>query len=166
MKTIFAMFENYEDAKAAVDELLGREFDEREMNAIVLEEIAKDYMEVNLERVHVKVTEKVGEKTAVGLDHLLGTQQPVEIPGVGEVYATGELATVLSKTAAAPGAVAGSLKAALIDFGVREEVAKAYTVGIKDGGLLFWIRTSDERAPETINVLRDHEGAYVADHSS
>jgi hypothetical protein len=166
VKTIFALFENYKDARATVDELMKKKFDEEEMNAIVLEEIAKDSMEVNLETVSVEATEKVGEKTIQGLDYLIGVQQPVEIPGVGEVYAAGELAMVLSKTAAAPGAVTGGLKAALIDFGLPEKAAKAYTVGVTDGGLLFWIRTSDERAPEAISVLRDHESAHIASYGS
>jgi hypothetical protein len=166
VKTIFGLFENYEDARTAVGELLKKKFDEEEMNAIVLEEIAKDSMEVNLGTVSVEATEKVGEKTVQGLDYLIGVQQPLKIPGVGEVYAAGELAMMLSKTAAAPDAVSGSLKAALIDFGVSEKAAKAYTVGVTDGGLLFWIHTSNERAPEAISVLRGHESAHIASYGS
>lgn len=154
MKTIFGLFEIYQDAQAIVNELLDQGFPAEEMNVLIQEKVAKEDMQVNLEDANVAVTDEVGEQRLHGLDRLLASQQPVMLPELEEVYAAGELATILAKTAAAPGAADGGLKAALMDFSVPEEVAQAYEAGVKEGGLLFWIRTSDDRAAKATNVLR------------
>jgi len=163
MKSIFGMFERYEDARAAVHTLLGQGFEQDAVNVIVLEEIADDLMQVDQSQVDVKVTDAVGEKTAQGLDPLLGVQHPIAIPRVGEVYAAGELATVLAKTATAPGAVDDGLEAALADFGVSKPTAQAYSAGVQEGGVLLWIRSDDAHASTAVKTLRAQHGMWVTD---
>jgi hypothetical protein len=164
MKTVFGLFDSYEKAEEAVTALVKKEFSEAEMNAIVQEETAKSAMEVNLEKVGVAMTEKVGAKNVGGLDALVGGQQPVTVPSVGEVYAAGEMATIVAKTAAAPGTDPGEFQAVLVEFGVPEEVAKAYVGGIQEDGLLFWIRVDDEREAEAIALLNEHKGTHVGSY--
>ena len=101
MKSVFALFDAYEDIKETVDELIAAGFDEGEMNVIVDEEVAKGHLDVNLEHVEVKATDELGEE-ATGLDVMLGVEQPVEVPRLGDVYAAGEIATILARTAASP----------------------------------------------------------------
>ncbi len=163
MKVIFGLYDQYEDARSAVKALLEDEFDPQEMNVIVLQEIAKNHLEVDLDVVSVAVTDEVGERTVSGLDRLLGGEQPVKLPGMEDVYAAGSLATIVARTAAAPGE--GGLKAALADFTIPEPVAEAFQVGVGDGGLLFWIRVPDERAARAVELLRLHHGQHVADYS-
>lgn len=165
MKPVFGLFESYADAQAATGELLERGFGEGEMNAIIQKEAAKSSLEVNLERVNVEVTEAIGEKTIHGLDRLIGSQQPVRISDVGEVYAGGEVATILTGTASIQGAAASGLKAALIDLGMPDQVAEACRAGIESGGVLLWIRTSDDRVAEAANVLSSHKGSYVSSYT-
>jgi hypothetical protein len=153
MKTIFGLFESYQEAQTITRELLDQNFPIEEMNVIIQEKVAKEDMQVSLEKANVAVTDEIGEQTLQGLDRLLGGQQPVTLPVLEDVYAAGKLATILAKTAAAPGAADGGLKAALIDFNVPEETAQAYSEGIEQGGLLFWLRTSDDRASEATNIL-------------
>jgi hypothetical protein len=164
MKSIFGMFERYEDARATIDTLLDQGFEQDAVNVIVLEEIADDLMQVNQSQIDVKVTDEVGEKTAQGLDPLLGVQHPIDIPRVGQVYAAGELATVLAKTAAAPGAVDDGLEAALVDFGVSEATAQAYSAGVKQGGVLLWIRSDEAHASTAVETLRSQHGMWVTDY--
>jgi len=73
------------------------------------------------------------------------------------------LATILVKSAAAPDT--GDMEVALIDFNVSPPMAAAYTEGLVDGSLLFWIRTSDERSSQAAEILREHDGAHVASHT-
>jgi len=133
------------------------------MNVIALEDIAKDAMQIDLEKVKVKKTGQVGEKTVSGLDELLGGQQAVDVPDVGEVFASGSLATMLVRSASAPGAVEGGLAAALQDFNLPEDAAESYRSGIKEGSLLFFIRSQDENASDIVQIMRQSKGKIVAD---
>ncbi len=103
----------------------------------------------------------MGEKTAHGLDALLAGQQALNLPDVEEVYAAGEMATILAKTAAAPGTSGEEFRAVLQEFGIPDELSGRYTEGITGGGLLFWIRSDDERAAKAADLLRENHGAHV-----
>ena len=86
-----------------------------------------------------------------GLDAILGTQLPVETPDAGEVFAGGELATLVVKNAL-PGAL-GGLRSALVDLGMTAQEAETHRRAIEAGGLLVMFRTEDERANEMRNLL-------------
>ena len=162
MRTIFALFDNLENARAAVRELLAKGTDREAFNAILLEQVARDELDVNFRTVDVDVTDKVGAVTEFGLDRLLGGEQAVNIPRVGEVLAAGELATILAKTASDPDAAAGSLVRALEDFDVSKPLAKAYMEAIKAGSLLLFLRVEDEEVPEASAVLHANQGSYLS----
>jgi len=162
VRSVFALFERYEDCEEALGELLEQGFEEQEMNVIVDQEVAKTNLDVSLQQVDVKATDELGERRT-GLDILLGTEQPVDVPRLGAVYAAGDLATILVKTAAAPDT--GGLEEALMDFSVSRPIADAYAEGILADGLLFWIRTDDERASEAGEILREHNGVHVASYA-
>lgn len=161
MKSVFSLFENYEDCKAAVDDLLQEGFDEEEMNVIVDEELAKTHMDVNLEHVVIKATDEIGEE-ATGLDVLLGVEQPVVIPRLGSVYAAGEIATFLAKTAQASDIE--SVENTIAEFGIPRSIASSCIETILDGGVLFWVRTSDEQAPKAGEIFRAHNGFNIVSH--
>lgn len=163
MQSVFSLFEMYEDCEGAVDELIEQGFDEVEFNVIVDEEVAKTHLDVDLGRVDVKATDELGQE-AKGLDILLGVEQPVVLPGLDDVYAAGDVATVLAKTAASPDT--GGLEGALVEFGVSQRIASVYVEAIEDGGLLFWLRTSDDRSSEADEILREYNGLHVTSYAS
>jgi hypothetical protein len=158
MKSIFALFDPYQDIKDAVDELIAEGFDEEEMNVIVDEEVAKGDLDVDLQRVDVQATGELGEE-ATGLHVMLGVEQPVEVPRMGEVLAAGEIATILARTAAAPGE--GSADT-MEEFGVPRAMIETYIEAVIEGSYLFWIRTSDEEAPQVEDILRVHNGSHLS----
>jgi len=162
MQSVFSLFEAYEDCEEALDDLVDRGFDEEEINVIVDEEVTKTHLDIDLDRVDVKATDELGEEVK-GLDILLGVEQPVVVPGLGDVYAAGDVATVLVKTAAGPDT--GGLVGALVEFGVSQPMAHAYVEAMEDGGLLFWLRTSDNRASEGAEILREHNGLHVTSYA-
>jgi hypothetical protein len=161
MKVIFALFDNYDDAAEAVDTLLQKGFNENEMNAVVLAEVAKGAMNLNLKTVAVEISNEVGERRVYGLERLLGGKRPANLPDLGEVYAAGNEATILAATATIPDAADG-FKAALAEFAMPEALVDAYQEGIKNGGLLFWLRASDEGASEAAQALREQKASQVA----
>jgi hypothetical protein len=166
MKTLFWLFEDYASAATAVDKLLDADFDEKSMNVILLEAIAKDEMDVDWGKAPVKKSDEIGDVSLEGMARLVGGQQAVDLPNVGRVYAAGELATILAKTAVDPRVADYGLRRALVDLAVPEEHAQAYAQGIERGGVLVWLRVEDERAPEADEVLAAESAAVVASHGS
>jgi hypothetical protein len=101
MKTIFGFFDDYQQASQAIDKLLEKDFDLGEMNVIVLQSVAKNNMTGGLNRVKVEKTAEVDGVEVHGLERLLAGEQPVNISNLGQVYAGGDLATMLANTASA-----------------------------------------------------------------
>jgi hypothetical protein len=165
MRTIFALFESYPEAKRAVDELLEREFEEHEMNVIVQELAAKGAMDVNMRTADVDKSAKLGNERIKGLNRLIAGRQAVTVPDVGRVYAAGEMATIVTKTAATQESQPTRFKDTLVDFDVPEEIAEFYTEGVMDGGVLFWLRTEDTRAAEAANVLSKTRGEKIGSYT-
>lgn len=163
MNVIYALFERYPDARDAVKELLDRGYDEDEMNAIVQAHIPREHIDLDLGSVGVQVSESVGNRTARGFDPFLVAHKPVPLPGLGKVYAAGELATVLVDVAPIHGTGVDGLRTALRDF-VPPDVARAFAGEVGRGSVLFWIRTHDERAAVAAQTLRHHHGEYVDDY--
>jgi hypothetical protein len=165
MKTMFWLFDRYEHVESAVDRLVEEGFNVEDMNVLLQEEVAKEALDVDLEKVKVEVTQDVGDRTVHGLTRLLGGEQAVEIPGIGDVFASGELATVLAKTAANPGAVNGGLQAALDDFSLPGDFAHNVCTGLEGGKALLFLRTPDERAPMVASLMADQEGPPIASYT-
>lgn len=162
MKTIFAIFDSYDATKSAVDALLDGDFSPAELNVLVQVETAREQSGIDSRVADVKATEGIGEKSLRGLNGLIAGEQPVVIPDVGEVLAGGELATMLARTAAAPGEVDGGLQKALIDFSLAEGAAKKYRAQVEMGDLLVIVRAPDDRAQEAADVLQNAGGSHFS----
>jgi len=156
LKTIFAVFREYEGASEAVDALSQARQPDYRLNLIVEESVAKDWIaDLDFNRAKVEKSAEAGEGKIRGLDAMLAGRQPVRVPDVGAVYSAGELASMIAQTAAAPGATDSGLSSSLQGFGVPEETAKTYVDEINGGSALFILRTEDERAPEAVRMLTD-----------
>ncbi len=150
MKTIFALFESYEEAKAAVAELIDRRFDEGEMNVIVREPVTQAVPESNLRAMN---RTGLREGTILeGIDRVLTDGKSVSMPDVGAVCAAGKIAA-MTAGAMMPGRPAQSLGTVLAGFGVPEELAEFYRSGVLEGGILFWVRADESRAAEAADIL-------------
>ena len=163
MQVIYALFERYTDARESFEVLSEQGYHRNEMNVVVQTKVAKEYIDLDLSRVAVKVTDAVGEKTVQGFAPFLAVQRPIPLPATGEVYASGELATILVKTATAHAPGTDGLKTALEDF-VPPNVASAFADGIDQGGVLFWLRVDDTRAGLAAQTLRRHHGKHVGNY--
>lgn len=163
MQTIFGVFNNYEKASEAIEALRQERVPEAEMNAIVQMDIAKEAMRLRQDKAGAAVSEKLGGKTAGGMNLLAGGQPPIPTDDAGKVLASGELATQIAQTAS--GQQAGdrrSLEAALKAFGVPEEKAAKYTSGIAGGGILLVAKVDDEKGNKTVAVLQMHQVSELA----
>lgn len=162
MRTIFGLFPNYQSGNSAVKDLLQHGFDPKDINVIIQEMVAKNSMNVNQRKIGPQKSIPVTGSEIKGLERILGGRQPVRIEGVGPVYAAGELATTITRSASTPGGKQNTLKEALVDFDLPKDAAETFVEGIGDGDLLLFIRTSDEKAPEAAQVLRSQKSIRIA----
>lgn len=166
MKTIFCLFRDLDTAQSAIDQLVNQKFPSGEMNVIVQAQTAKNVLNINPRAVNIPVTGEGNRHPVPTLEKMLHGKQPVQIPDTGKVFASGELANLLTRsasTSAENDSVVG-LKSALVDFGLPSNTAGRFYEGIKGGGILFFIRTSDERSPEAANFLRTQDGSNLVTH--
>jgi uncharacterized membrane protein len=160
MKTVVALFENHTDADRAVSELNTRGFTRNEISIAARDSAIRDRMTAS-DTGERAVAESagagaIGGATLGGLTGLLVGIGALAIPGIGPVVAAGTLATVLGSTAvgAGVGAAAGGLIGALVGMGIPEEDATFYAEGVKRGGVLVTVQTSDDRASEALSIMR------------
>ena len=166
MATIFGLFAQYDAANAAVETLQSSGFDMAEINVIVQEGVVRNELDGALGSANTAVTDDVGDQTLFGLDKIIGGHQPMVAAGIGDAYAVGSIATTMIKTASANGAVEGDLQAAMVDFGIAQEAAEAYTDGLASGRLLLLLKVDDANAAKVAEILRDHKATHVADHTN
>ncbi len=160
MRTVFALFKDYDNARDAVGEMEDKGISLDEMNAIAPDYVAKSHMDVNLREIKVDVSGKFGREVR-GLARLIGGKQAVRISDIGDVYAAGKIAGILARGNCEPVYSCNGLKPALIDMDIPEDIAETYSTGIKGGGVLVFVRSEDDRAPEVAGVMRTHKGEGV-----
>jgi hypothetical protein len=95
---------------------------------------------------------------------LLAGLGAIAIPGIGPVIAAGWLIAAL--TGAGVGAAAGGLLGALTSAGVGEESAATYSEGVRRGGHLVVVRTTDARAAEAEAIMERHNPVDMASRES
>jgi hypothetical protein len=165
MKTVFSLFTDYQDAEEAVDRLLERGFDPEDMNVIVQESTADNSMDVNQRTADVQMTAEFGEQTLFGLDRILAGRQPVATTEIGKVRAAGNIASMITRTAVAPGS-SMEFEEVLQDFGLKEADAQAYLNGLREGDLLFFIRSDQDRLSEVYNLLSQCKARHVSSNQA
>ncbi len=154
MRTIFVLFGDYHQAAAAVEELVDREFDREEMNAIIQAAAVR----AGARRPHL-----AGNGRVSGMDVLMSECKILDLPGVGETCAAGpEAQDAAASTQEAEGA---SVAGALTQAGVPEELAELYESGIGEGGLLFWMCVAEERFDEASDILAGAMDRRVANYN-
>ena len=140
MGTVVALFTNYDDADRAVDALTSRGFDRSSVGVVASESTVKARSGAGLiDGRPVDVAEGVGEGAVLGgLAGLLVGVVALAIPGVGPLFVAGALASIATSAlaGAAAGAVAGGLLGALTEMGIPEPEARAFSEGVKSGGVI------------------------------
>ena len=140
-ETVVAMFDNVNDAQAAVRELVDNGFT-RENISLVSREGADQYGEL-LDPLPMDDTiEGVASGALLGgLTGLVVGLFALAIPGVGPVIAAGPIAAAL--TGAGVGAVTGGLVGALVDLGYDEDTAGYYAEGVRRGSVLVAVKAGN-----------------------
>ncbi|MCZ7495898.1 general stress protein [Agrobacterium deltaense] len=156
MRTVTGLFDDYDDASAAVSEL--------ERAGVPSSDIS--IVGSNADRRHGEDSDSnaaEGAGTGAGIGALVGGAGGLltglglmAIPGVGPVVAAGWLAATAVGAAggAVAGGAAGGLIGAMTRSGVSEEDANLYAEGVRRGGTLVTARVEDNLVPEAEAVLK------------
>ncbi|TPL61301.1 hypothetical protein FJ959_05460 [Mesorhizobium sp. B2-2-4] len=154
MKTVTALFDNYDDAADAVGELEASGVPHS--NISIIANNSDGWYERDRSEAAEDAASGAGIGAVVGgAGGLLTGLGVMAVPGVGPVVAAGWLAA--TATGAVAGAVAGGaaggIIGALTDSGVSENDANVYAEGVRRGGTLVTAKVDDELVPEAEDIL-------------
>jgi heat induced stress protein YflT len=176
-KTVVGLFDTFAEAQHVVQDLVNTGF-RREDISLLANDARGEYQ--NYRTVGEDTTSAAAEGAGAGavgggvLGGVLGLLVGVgalAIPGIGPVLAAGPLAAALGTAGASTlvgagiGAATGGLIGALVGAGIPEEDASFYAEGVRRGGALVMVKTSDELAQSAYDTLRSH-GAVDVDERS
>lgn len=153
-RTVIGLYDRLEDAQNAVSELVSAGFPRGDISIVAADTEGKfkSYVGESYEESVEGVAAGAGIGAAVGgLGGLLVGIGALAIPGIGPVLAAGPLASAL--IGAGVGAATGGLIGALVDAGVPEEEANVYAEGVRRGGTLVKVTTSEDRVDEANRLL-------------
>lgn len=171
-QTITAMYDDYNDASAAVDQLEAGGIQGADISLISSNEGDRHSARMSRDPSHDNAKE--GAKDGTGTGATVGTVVGgaaglltglglIAIPGVGPVVAAGWLVATL--TGAGIGAAAGGLAGALTGAGIGEADAQAYDEGVRRGGTLVTVRADDTQAPRVMDILERHGAIDLAERA-
>jgi hypothetical protein len=164
MKTIVALYDDMEDARDTVEDLV----DEgilREDISFVTRDVTGEYSryvedyDADTEAAETAAEGAVGGAVVGGLIGILVGLGTFVIPGLGPVIAAGPIAAGLA--GAGVGAVTGGLLGALVGWGIPEEEAEYYAEGVRRGGTLVAVRATESRVDDVVDVMNDHDPVDV-----
>jgi uncharacterized protein (TIGR02271 family) len=167
-KTVVGLFDDFSEAQAAVRDLVDagipRENISIAANDVKGEYVAGDTDDAGSAAASGAVTGATGGAIVGGLGGLLLGLGVFAIPGLGPIVAAGPLVATL--TGAGIGAAAGGLIGALTGMGVPEEEAGYYAEGVRRGGALVTVSTTDDMARQTADIMHDHDVVDIDERAS
>jgi hypothetical protein len=147
MKTVYAVFAVYEDARSAADDCIGLGLSEETMNVVVAAKAGREYLkgvrELDVSRGSDAKSRALGGQSLYGLDKLLAGQQAVSMADAGAVLAGGPLATTMIKPRTGQDSF---LADALRELGVDRASARELVAALGRGKILLWVRCDERMA--------------------
>ncbi|TGQ35669.1 general stress protein [Mesorhizobium sp. M00.F.Ca.ET.216.01.1.1] len=163
MKTVTGLFDNYDDANAAVGQLVATGVPRDDISIVAN----------NATGWHKGDETEAGEDAAAGAGvgaviggagGLLTGLGLMAIPGVGPVVAAGWLAAtaVGAVGGAVVGGAAGGIIGAMTTAGVPENDAHVYAEGVRRGGTMVTAKVEDNLVPNAEEILKQYNSVDVA----
>ncbi|AGC69346.1 hypothetical protein Cst_c23860 [Thermoclostridium stercorarium subsp. stercorarium DSM 8532] len=158
MATIVGIFDRVENAERAAREIKERGYSTDEISIMV-----KNQDEGNGQRVEGVTNDNISNGAVTGgiiggLAGLLLGAGMVAIPGLGIIAAAGPITGLIG------GAAAGGIIGGLIDLGIPEQESRKYENDIRQGKVVFTMRTDDDKVEEILNILHENGAERVDTH--
>lgn len=161
-KTVAALFENRIPLEEAIRALIASGVPQEEISVIArrdLDESAK----ITGDEVSREAAKGAGTGAVAGIvGGIALSLAGVVAPGLGAVAAAGPIAALF--TGAGIGSIGGGLIGALTGKKFTDEHVERYMDGVRRGGVLLLIDTSDEQAADIEDILQRHGGLDVTEH--
>lgn len=162
MRTVVALYNSRETARDVIQSLVDAGFSRDEISIATRGEEGED---IQVEKTRTREAgNEAGEGAAIGggvgavlggIGGLLVGLGTVVLPGAGLIIAAGPLVGLLGGALA--GGIAGGLMGALIGLGIPEEDAQIYAEGVRRGGTLVIVRTSDASAEDARSIMERYD---------
>ncbi|MCG5477823.1 general stress protein [Sinorhizobium alkalisoli] len=155
MRTVTGLFDDFDDARAAVADLETAGISSDDIS-IVASNTGDRYSTDSSDAAEGAGAGAGLGAVGGGVVGLLTGLGVMAIPGLGPVVAAGWLASTAVGAAAGAmaGGAAGGLIGALTDSGVEEEEAHVYAEGVRRGGALVTARVDDSLVPRAEEILK------------
>lgn len=149
MQTITKVYDRYDQAKKAVNELEAAGIPSADISLMANKTVSDRYADVD--NASDTATGAGIGAVAGGTAGLLAGLGLMAIPGLGPVVAAGWFAS--TALGALAGGAAGGLIGALVDAGVPEETAHVYSEAVRRGGTLLTVRADDVTAGRVNEIV-------------
>lgn len=164
--TIVALYDDFEDARRAVQELAENGFARENISLIAndINESLKDAPHRSVRGTDPNPNSDVGSLASMGVmmggiaGFLLGLAA-LALPGIGPVLAAGPIAAALG--GAGLGAVAGGILGALVDAGITRSDANIYAEGVRRGGTLITVYAAWAESDRAAEILNRHNPVNI-----
>jgi hypothetical protein len=159
MKTVIGLFDSIADAQGARDDLIGSGIENDRISIVTRP--ANDAMFPNdpTEAAEGAGIGATAGAIAGGAAGLLASLGQLMIPGIGPLLAAGSIVAIL--TGAGIGAATGGIIGALIGLGIPHREAEIYAEGIKRGGTLLSVDSTDNDADRIAAVMSQHDAVDI-----
>lgn len=156
MKTIIGLFDDHDQAVAAIRDLRERNIPPHDIS-LVSNHAGGWYADDSKSEAGAEAGAGVGAIVGA-IGGLLAGLGIVTIPGVGPVLSAGWLISTLagSATGAILGGAAGSLVGALTEHGIEDHDAEVYAESLRRGGTLVFVRAEESFVPAAEAILIKH----------
>lgn len=163
MRTVTGLYDNYDDARAAVKAL-----EDAGVSSDEISIVSNKGDGVKVEEQGNDAAEGAGAGAGIGAvaggaGGLLAGLGMLAIPGVGPVVAAGWLAATAAGAVAGAvvGGAAGGIVGAMIKSGVPEEDANLYAEGVRRGGSVVAARVEDDKQLVAQDILHRSRSVNV-----
>lgn len=163
-RTVIGLFERMDDARAAVNDLVAHGFQREDISFMARQTTEGAHAVGEGETRGEHVSEGAGTGAGIGavvggIGGLLVGLGTLAIPGIGPLVAAGPIISTIA--GAGLGAGVGTLLGALVGLGVPREEAEYYAEGVRRGGTLVAVKTSDDRANNAAEILESHNPSDI-----
>lgn len=152
MQTITKVYDSYENARSAVDELEAAGVPMSTISVLANRDATTNSDDVESDASETEAAPGAGVGAAVGgAAGLLAGLGLMAIPGLGPVVAAGWLAS--TALGAVAGGATGGIVGSLINSGVPEDHAHVYSEAVRRGGTLVSVQAEDHNITKIHAIL-------------
>lgn len=168
-RTVIGLYDRTEDARATVRDLVDHGFERDNISFMTRQTTGETRAVGERETRGEQVAESAGAGAGIGavvggIGGLLVGLGALAIPGIGPLVAAGPIITTIA--GAGVGAGVGTLIGALVGLGVPREEAEYYAEGVRRGGTLVAVKTTDDMASRAADIMDNHNPVDIDERAA